>query len=42
MADESAVSLAEEFLKRGFVNAMVLEGGVAAWHKAGFPIISVA
>ncbi|MGB5138094.1 MAG: hypothetical protein WBP29_06145 [Candidatus Zixiibacteriota bacterium] len=42
MADESAVSLAEEFLQRGYVNAMVLQGGALAWHQAGFPIISVA
>jgi rhodanese-related sulfurtransferase len=30
---------AERFLKEGFVNACVVEGGVEAWEAAGLPVI---
>jgi rhodanese-related sulfurtransferase len=32
--------MAAEYQERGFLNAMVLDGGLKAWREAGYPIMS--
>ena len=36
----SAAGLAAQYNELGFINVKVLEGGVDAWKKAGFPLLN--
>lgn len=37
--DEKAAELqAEAFYEKGYVNAKVLDGGISAWKRAGYPL----
>ena len=35
----SAVGLAAQYLADGWTNAAVLDGGIDAWEKAGYPVV---
>lgn len=37
--DAAGEGQAVKFLRIGYTNAKVLDGGVAAWKKAGYPIL---
>lgn len=36
--EESSAQVAEELMRRGFLNTHPLIGGVEAWRKAGYPL----
>jgi len=36
--EKEAERHAEAFYEKGYVNAKVLDGGIAAWKRAGFPV----
>lgn len=38
----SAAGLAAQYVADGWPNAAVLDGGIAAWEKAGFPVVEKA
>ena len=38
--DASAVSLAAQYIEKGFQNVMVLDGGIQAWVESGYNVVT--